>query len=100
MALCIVSYLDLDGIRHSVEVQADSLYEAAVLAIKVFRDHGWEPPPLAKLEVEIRTSITHEVTYKKVKQWLRAGAKSPKEQADKERLRELLGIKESNAETL
>jgi hypothetical protein len=27
MAACIVSFVDLDGIRHSVEVEAEGLYE-------------------------------------------------------------------------
>ena len=31
---CRVSVKDLDGVRHRVEVQADSLYEAAVLGLK------------------------------------------------------------------
>jgi membrane-bound lytic murein transglycosylase B len=91
MPNCTVSYLDLDGIRHSVELDADSLYEAAVKALKVFKDHGWEPGGLAKLEVTITTSVTHEVTVKRVRQWLDSGSKSPKERADKERLKELLG---------
>lgn len=32
MAICIVSYVDTGGVRHTVEVNADSLYEGAVLA--------------------------------------------------------------------
>jgi hypothetical protein len=28
MAACIVSFVDLDGVRHSVEVEAEGLYEA------------------------------------------------------------------------
>jgi hypothetical protein len=90
MPKCIVSYVDLDGIRHSVEVEAQSLYEAAVLGVKVFKDHDWEPGGMAKLEVEIRTSITHEITYQKVKEWLDAGVKSPKERIEKDRLKALL----------
>ena len=31
MKHCVVSYIDPGGIRHSVEVQADSIYEAAAL---------------------------------------------------------------------
>ena len=90
MSVCIVSYLDTSGIRHSVEVQAQSLYEAAVMAVKVFREHDCEPGAMSKLEVEIRTSVTHEVTYKKVKEWLDGGAKSPKERVEKERLKAML----------
>ena len=90
MATCIVSYLDTDGIRHSVEVQADSLYEAVVLAVKTLREHDCAPGEISKLEVEIRSSVTHEITLKKVRQWLNGGAKSPKEAVMKERLREIL----------
>ena len=91
MRSCVVSYLDVSGIRHSVEVAADSLFEAAVLAMRTFREHDCEPGSLSKLEVEIRSSITHTVTPKRVQEWLDGGAKSPKEAVMKERLRELLG---------
>jgi hypothetical protein len=90
MATCIVSFLDTGGIRHSVEVNADSMYEAAVLGVCAFRRHDCEPVGPNKLEIEIRSSITHTVTVKKMREWLNGGAKSPKEAAMKERLRELL----------
>ena len=81
MALCLVSYLDTEGLRHTVEVEAESLYEAAVLAMRLFKQHDCEPGEISKLEVEIRSSITHTVTPKKVRQWLNGGAKTPKEGA-------------------
>jgi hypothetical protein len=28
MPLCLVSYVDMDGVRHAVEVEAGSMYEA------------------------------------------------------------------------
>ncbi len=90
MAICVVSYLDTEGLRHSVEVQADSLYEAAVLAMRTFKAHDCEPGLISKLEVEIRSSIVHTITPKKVRQWLNGGAKTPKEAVMKERLREML----------
>ncbi len=58
MAACRVSYVDLEGFRHSVELEAGSLYEAAVLAVSTFRQHHFEPGDLTNLEVEIRTAIT------------------------------------------
>jgi hypothetical protein len=91
MRSCIVSYLDIDGIRHSVEVQAESLYEAVVLAFKTLKEHGCAPSEISKLEVEIRSSVTHEITLGRVRQWLNGGARSPKEAVMKERLREMLG---------
>jgi hypothetical protein len=90
MATCIVSFLDLSGIRHSVEVQADSLYEAVVLAVRTFKQHDCDPGEVNKLEVEIRSSVTHEVTLRKVRQWLNGGARTPKEAVMKDRLRELI----------
>lgn len=79
MAPCIVSYLDGEGLRHTVEVEAESLYEAAVLAPRTFRQHHCEPGELSKSEVEIRSSIAHIVTLKKIHSWLQGGARSPKD---------------------
>ena len=90
MASCVVSFLDTEGLRHAVEVEAESLYEAAVLGMKAFKQHNCEPGLITKLEVEIRSSITHTITPKKVHEWLNGGAKSPKEAVMKERLRSLL----------
>ena len=60
MAACIVSFVDLDGIRHSVEVEAEGLYEASVLGLCAFRKHELEPGGLIQLEVEVRSSVkTH-----------------------------------------
>jgi hypothetical protein len=90
MAACRVSYVDLEGFRHSVEIEAGSLYEAAVLAVSTFRQHHFEPGDLTNLEVEIRTAITHTVTLRKVRSWLEGGSRSPKEAIVKDRLRALL----------
>jgi hypothetical protein len=34
MAACVVSFVDTDGIRHKVEVEAESLFKAAALAVR------------------------------------------------------------------
>ena len=70
-------------------VRTGSLYEAAVLAVSAFRQHHCELGEQSKLEVEIRSSVTHTVTLKKIHSWLQGGAKSPKEAITKERLRAL-----------
>ncbi len=90
MALCIVSYLDFEGLRHTVEVEAETLYEAAALAVRAFKQHDCEPRGLTELHVEIRTSITHSLTVQKLHAWLNLGSKTPKDAVLKERLRELL----------
>ena len=90
MAKCFVSYVDTSGIRHQVEVEADSMYEAAALAVRTFKDHDCEPGAMGQLEVEIRTSITHALTVKKLHDWLNGGAKSPNEGGLKDRLRQIV----------
>ena len=90
MSKCFVSYLDTDGIRHSVEVEAGSLYEAAALGMKAFKDHELEPAGLTQLEVEIRTSITHSLTVKQFEQWLARPGRAPRDIVEKDRLKSLL----------
>ncbi|MGI8835327.1 MAG: hypothetical protein ACR2H4_01670 [Pyrinomonadaceae bacterium] len=90
MASCVVSYLDTSGIRHTVGLEAESLYEAAALALRAFRQHDCDPGVMGKLEVEIRSSVTHTLTVQRLETWLSGGAKSPKEAVMKERLQELL----------
>jgi len=90
MAACIVSFVDLDGIRHSVEVEAEGLYEASVLGICAFRKHELEPAGLTELEVEVHSSIKHTLAVRKVHDWLQRGVRTPKEAVLKERLRGLM----------
>ena len=90
MSACIVSYVDLDGVRHSVEIEAESLYEAAVLGLCAFHKHNLEPAQLTQLEVQVVSSVTHRLPVIKVRDWLQRGVKTPKEAALKERLREML----------
>jgi hypothetical protein len=51
---CVVRYNDLDGVQHTTEVTAETLYEAACLAVRVFRDAGViDQPPGAGTRLEI-----------------------------------------------
>jgi len=45
MARCVVPFVDSGGIRHAVEIEAESLFEAGALAISAFRRHECEPAP-------------------------------------------------------
>jgi hypothetical protein len=66
------------------------MYEAAVLAIKIFREHDCEPREANRLEIEVRSSVTHTLTIRRIHDWLNGGAKTPKEAVIKEKLRGLL----------
>ena len=80
----------LDGVRHSVEVEAEGLYETSVLGLCAFRKHELEPGGLTQLEVEVRSSVKHILTVMKVREWLQRGVRTPKEAILKDKLRTLL----------
>jgi hypothetical protein len=92
---CIVSFVDHEGITHAVEVSASSLYEAAALALVQFRRCGFtdaNPGLATRLTVAVKMpATTHEVTVRKLQDWLNGGAKSPRELVLKNRLKELVG---------
>jgi hypothetical protein len=48
---CLVSFKDADGFRHSVEVEAERLYEAAALAARSFADAGCPPTSGSELDI-------------------------------------------------
>jgi hypothetical protein len=91
---CVVSFRDAAGIHHSVEVSAESLYEAAALGIKAFQSAQLMPAewgPATELEILTRPpAVRHAVTVCRFQAWLSGAGRSPKEQALKSRLRELL----------
>lgn len=88
---CTVSYRDSEGVTHTVDVSAASLYEAAVLGLKAFEDTGWADHPVGELDVIVKSpAVRHQVPVVRVKNWLRS-AGSPRDVALKSRLRALLG---------
>ena len=85
--------MDSENIRHSVEVTASTLYEAAVLAMPEFRRCGFTvnaPGPATRLTVTVKMPTTsHEVQWGKIEAWLQSAGR-PNEQGMKGRLREVL----------
>ena len=95
---CRVSYLDSRNIEHAVDVTADSLFEAAAVAIRAFREGALiEELPVAGTELRIAVfplPVEHRVRLQRAEQWAQIGTvKSPVEMLRRERVRELLGIK-------
>jgi hypothetical protein len=91
---CSVTFTDHRGARHTVEVSAASLYEAAALALRELKRCDWVEPvgPAARLEVEARQAATrHEVTLLQVQRWCESTAVTPEERLRKERVKALLG---------
>ena|SRR5271170_3350892 len=91
---CRVRLRDAQGVEHSVQVSAQSLYEAVAQALRVFRENEWAEPMEhsgAALVINIREpEVEHRVRIEDFRNWLKSGAKSPAEMALKSRLRNIL----------
>jgi hypothetical protein len=89
---CTVSFKGTSGIRHGVEVEAESLYEVAVEAIARFRQDPWmEQVGNATIDIEIgESATTHAVTLKQVESWLASTSPSPHIASKKIRLKMML----------
>jgi hypothetical protein len=90
--LCRVSFEDGAGIAHTATVCAESLYEAAALALAEFKNSGFVlsglgPGTRLKVIVEAPTT-THELTVGKLEAWLNSNGLTPREQARKVTLKQ------------
>jgi len=91
-----VSFVDVRGIRHSVELTADSLFEAAAMGLKILRTGDWNDPPgqSTVLEVEVRNpAVKHLVSVHQLGRWLNGASSSPRESMKKIALRKMLTAK-------
>ena len=86
---------------------AETLYEAAVLGMTTLRAAGWIDAPNLTIEVTVKApETTHSISSGVIAAWLSRSGKSPREQALKSRLLDLVRGStggqtiESGAETL
>ena len=90
---CTVSFTGPLGVRHSVEVSADSLYEAAIVGFSLLKQDGWVDPvaPGTRLDIQVRhPATTHSVSLGQLRRWVEGIAVSPDETLRKRRLKKLL----------
>jgi hypothetical protein len=90
---CTVSFKGVSGVRHSIDVEADSLYEAAIKAVARFREDPWmeQVAPSTVLDVEIREPATkHSVSLRQLEMWLASTSTGPHIASKKVRLKMLL----------
>jgi hypothetical protein len=96
---CRVTITDMEGIAHTVEVTAGTLYEAVALGLAAIRGHEWVtgiPEGLNPVKVRVTNiPVEHEVKLKDFRNWLDRHGKSPKELTDRNKIREILGIARS-----
>jgi len=99
---CVVSYTDVEGVRHGVEVEAESLNEAVALAAHRFAENGHYPSLVTEMRIEERPpAIIHTTTLGRAHEWIETSPKNPRETILKKRLRELLAkVKTSQTQFL
>jgi hypothetical protein len=89
---CTVSFKGASGIRHSLDLEAETLYEAAVMAIARFRQDIWGEAvgTGTVLDVEVREpAAKHSLTLQQVERWLGSPG-SPYEASKKAKLKLML----------
>jgi hypothetical protein len=94
--VCVVSFTDCEGITHSVEVAASSLFEAAVRGLAAFGRHELTPGaavgPGTRLTVAVKNpAVQHIVAVDRVRAWLASNGRTPREHAFKVQLRGEVG---------
>jgi hypothetical protein len=90
---CRVSVTDPRGVVHSVEVPADTLFEAAAKGLAALKKDYWTEPvgTSARIQVEVlEPAVTHTLTVMQLERWLQGATSSPNEAVQKRRLSELL----------
>lgn len=90
---CAVSFVDIRGIRHVAEGQAESLYEAAILGMRVFKGDPWidHVGPSTVFDVEIHEPVTkHAISVQQIERWLGGATTSPNEASKKAKLKMLM----------
>ena len=97
---CKVTIEDMNGVSHTVEVTAASLYEAVALAMAAIRTDEWvngiaEGLNPVKVRV-VNVPVEHEVRLMDFTKWLDRTSGSPREMTERKRIRSILGMEKSN----
>src|ERR1700688_4381504 len=80
---CRVTCRDAQGVEHTAQVTAQSLFEAVAQALRIFREHDWSDDPnsgSASVVVTIKEpEVEHRVRIKDFRTWLESAPKGPAE---------------------
>jgi hypothetical protein len=86
----------MDGVSHTVEVTAATLYEAVAQGLAAIRGDEWVagiPEGLNAARVSVaNVRVEHEVRLMDFTKWLDRSGGSPREVSDRRRIRAILGI--------
>src|SRR5438876_11573111 len=90
---CIVRLKECHNTEHSVEVYAESLYEAVLRGLNRLQDIGWESntgETVSRVEVEIHQEPTrHIVDVPKLLKWIEEKSTYPAQETRKSKVAEI-----------
>jgi hypothetical protein len=86
----------MDGVSHTVEVTAATLYEAVAQGLAAIRGNEWVAGIAQGFNV-VKVSVAdvcveHEVQLRDFTKWLERAGGSPREASDRRRIRSILGM--------
>ena len=92
---CTVAVKDLRDVEHSIEVSAETLYEAIATALAALQQDSWAGEigqGFATVTVVVQQPpVKHEVKMKEFVTWLGRSGRSPAEIILKQKLERILG---------
>ncbi len=86
---CFISFTDTSGVEHVAEVLAESVFEAAALALKKFRRNDWSREASFEtgiLRIEVRATSCYNVVVSDLETWLQKSTGSPREMNMREKI--------------
>jgi hypothetical protein len=92
---CRVTIRDMEGVSHTVEVTAATLYEAVALGLAAIRGNDWVAGIAQGNVIKVSVAdvrVEHEVNLVSFSKWLDRTGVSPREVSDRKRIRAILGI--------
>ena len=94
---CRVTIKDMDGVKHTVVVTAETLYEAVALGLVALRGNDWVmgiSQGLNTVQVSVvDIPIEHSVKIKDFNDWLERSTGAPSEISKRSRIKALLGLR-------
>jgi hypothetical protein len=93
---CRVTIKDLEGVKHTVQVTAETLYEAVALGLVAIRGNDWVMG-LANGTNTVQVSVVdipieHSVKVQDFNAWLQRTAGTPQETSKRARIKAILGL--------
>ncbi len=90
---CTVSFQGVSGIRHSVDLDAESVYEAAIRGIHLLKKDGWVDNLGSGTEIDVHVpdaGTTHRVSVQQLRRWCDGVTSTPADTLRKAKLKQLL----------